>query len=150
MTQLTGPGRPTPRSHLHARAAGRLMDPSSTTGPPPKTQYGFAKLAMVILMVVFVHFIEAYGLNPAIYSAHLKLHPLIVLAVLFVAEHCLGVWGLLLAVPLTVFTIDYCIRYPERSVAEVAKAELEAVQKTIDFEEEEDEQSTDLSANAAI
>lgn len=33
----------------------------------------------------------------AIYSAHLKLHPLIVLTVLVVAEHSLGVWGLLLA-----------------------------------------------------
>ena len=41
--------------------------------------------------------VEAYGLNPAIYSAHLKLHPLLVLSVLVVAEHSLGVWGLLLA-----------------------------------------------------
>ena len=37
-----------------------------------------------------------WGLQ-AIYSAHLKLHPLLVLAVLVVAEHSLGVWGLLLA-----------------------------------------------------
>ena len=48
-------------------------------------------------MVTGVHFVEAYGLNPAIYSAHLKLHPLLVLTVLVVAEHSLGVWGLLLA-----------------------------------------------------
>lgn len=33
----------------------------------------------------------------AIYSAHLKLHPLLVLSVLVIAEHSLGVWGLLLA-----------------------------------------------------
>ena len=52
---------------------------------------------MVILMVTGIHFIEAYVLNPAIYSAHLKLHPLLVLTVLVVAEHSLGVWGLLLA-----------------------------------------------------
>jgi AI-2E family transporter len=74
------------------------------------TEYGFMKLALVILMVFGVHIVEAYGLNPAIYSAHLRLHPLLVLAVLVVAEHSLGVWGLLLAVPLTVFTLDYCIR----------------------------------------
>ena len=55
------------------------------------------QLAMVILMVTGIHFIEAYVLNPAIYSAHLKLHPLLVLTVLVVAEHSLGVWGLLLA-----------------------------------------------------
>lgn len=55
------------------------------------------QLALVILMITGVHFVEAYGLNPAIYSAHLKLHPLLVLTVLVVAEHSLGVWGLLLA-----------------------------------------------------
>ena len=48
-------------------------------------------------MVVGIHFIEAYLLNPVIYASHLKLHPLIVLSVLVVAEHSLGVWGLLLA-----------------------------------------------------
>lgn len=74
------------------------------------TEYGFMKLALVILMVFGVHVVEAYGLNPAIYSAHLRLHPLLVLTVLVVAEHSMGVWGLLLAVPITVFMLDYCIR----------------------------------------
>ena len=74
------------------------------------TEYGFMKLALVILMVFGVHAVEAYGLNPIIYSTHLRLHPLLVLAVLVIAEHSLGVWGLLLAVPLTVFTLDYIIR----------------------------------------
>jgi predicted PurR-regulated permease PerM len=60
-------------------------------------QPGSVQLALVVLMVTLIHFIEAYGLNPAIYSAHLKLHPLLVLTVLVVAEHSLGVWGLLLA-----------------------------------------------------
>ena len=73
--------------------------------PPPR------QLALVILMVSCIHVIEAYGLNPAIYSAHLKLHPLLVLAALVVAEHSVGVWGLLLAVPTTVFVLDYAIRW---------------------------------------
>ena len=51
----------------------------------------------VIALVTCIHFLEAYLLNPAIYAAHLKLHPLLVLSVLVVAEHSLGVWGLLLA-----------------------------------------------------
>ncbi len=42
-----------------------------------------------------------------------------VLSVLVVAEHSLGIWGLLLAVPLTVFALDYCIKYPDSSVTEV-------------------------------
>ena len=55
------------------------------------------QLGFVIAMVTGIHFVEAYLLNPAIYSAHLKLHPLLVLTTLVVAEHSLGVWGLLLA-----------------------------------------------------
>lgn len=74
------------------------------------TEYGFLKLAAVLVMVTGIHFVEAYGLNPMIYSAHLKLHPLLVLSVLVVAEHLLGVWGLMLAVPLTVFALDYVIK----------------------------------------
>ena len=66
-------------------------------------------------------------LNPAIYSAHLKLHPLMVLSTLVVAEHNMGVWGLLLAVPMTVFALDYLIRYPQSSVTEVGAKELEKV-----------------------
>lgn len=100
------------------------------------TEYGFMKLALVILMVMGVHFVEAYGLNPAIYSAHLKLHPLMVLCALVVAEHSLGVWGLLLAVPLTVFALDYLIRYPNHSVTEVGAKELEKVMRTDDPEDE--------------
>ena len=67
------------------------------------------QLALVVLMVTLIHFIEAYGLNPAIYSAHLKLHPLLVLTVLVVAEHSLGVWGLLLAGNVTLAIILFCV-----------------------------------------
>ncbi len=38
---------------------------------------------------------------------------------LVIAEHSLGIWGLLLAVPLTVFALDYIIKYPDSSVTEV-------------------------------
>lgn len=47
---------------------------------------------------------------PGCCSAHLKLHPLLVLSALVVAEHSMGVWGLLLAVPMTVFALDYLIK----------------------------------------
>jgi len=43
-----------------------------------------------------------------------------VLTVLVFAEHSMGVWGLLLAVPITVFALDYCIRCAAASVAESA------------------------------
>jgi len=91
------------------------------------TEYGFTSLAAVMVMVAGIHFVEAYGLNPLIYSAHLHLHPLLVLSVLVIAEHLVGVWGLLLAVPLTVFALDYIIKFPESSVDEIVLKEIDAV-----------------------
>jgi predicted PurR-regulated permease PerM len=69
------------------------------------SEYGAAKAAAVLAMVAGVHLIEAYVLNPQIYSAHLHLHPFLVLVVLYVAEHLCGVAGLLMAVPVSVYLL---------------------------------------------
>ena len=81
------------------------------------TEYGIGRLVGVIVMVVAAHAVEAYLLNPAIYAAHLKLHPAVVIAILVVAEHALGVWGLLLAVPITVFVIEFMVKTPAQRAA---------------------------------
>ena len=51
-----------------------LVGPTSNTLLPSLApfRYGFFRLALAILMVLLVHFVEAYLLNPAIYSHHLK------------------------------------------------------------------------------
>ena len=90
------------------------------------TEYGVGRLFAVVVLVVVAHAIEAYLVNPAIYAAHLKLHPLIVLVVLVLAEHSLGVWGLLLAVPATVFFMEYVIKSREQREEE-ARLEAEAL-----------------------
>ena len=87
------------------------------------TEFGVGRLLAVIMLVIIAHAVEAYLLNPAIYAAHLKLHPLIVLVVLVLAEHTLGVWGLLLAVPVTVFTLEMLIKTPEQRAAEEQQAQ---------------------------
>lgn len=38
------------------------------------------------------------------------------------------------AVPLTVFCLDYCIRYPACSLQEIAERELETVSSSVDFD----------------
>ena len=116
-------------THLAPALAPSLPPPPARLPDPPPP---WLQLALVLLMITGVHFVEAYGLNPAIYSAHLKLHPLLVLTVLVVAEHSLGVWGLLLAVPLTVFALDYVVSYPDCSATGVASKELENVTASID------------------
>jgi predicted PurR-regulated permease PerM len=57
----------------------------------------------VVGMVIVVHLIEAYVLNPRIYGHHMKLHPLAVLVVLYLAEQLLGLMGLVLGVPLATY-----------------------------------------------
>jgi predicted PurR-regulated permease PerM len=86
------------------------------------SEYGIQKMASVISMVVIVHLIEAYVLNPQIYSVHLKLHPLLVLIVLYIAEHIAGVSGLILGVPILVYLLRWLDCHGEEE-KEARKAE---------------------------
>lgn len=44
-----------------------------------------------------------------IYASKLKLHPVVVICVLYMAEHLVGVQGLIVAVPCAVFVINNLI-----------------------------------------
>lgn len=50
-------------------------------------------------------------LSPLIYSATVKLHPVIILAALYVTEHLVGLQGVFLAVPVTMYVIKEIIRF---------------------------------------
>ncbi|MBL4889885.1 MAG: AI-2E family transporter [Candidatus Lindowbacteria bacterium] len=71
---------------------------------------GFMMIIWIVIMVLIVHAVEAYGLNPLIYGHHMSLHPVAVLVVLLIGEHLFGVWGLLLGVPVTAFVVNYVIK----------------------------------------
>lgn len=70
---------------------------------------GVAHVLWLIAAVLIIHAVEAYMLNPLIYGRHLRLHPVVVLVILLVAEHLFGVWGLLLGVPIAAFVLKYVI-----------------------------------------
>ncbi len=61
------------------------------------------KFLAVIVMVTVAHIVEAYILNPRIYGHHMKMNPLAVLVILVIAEHTVGVWGLVVAIPLSTY-----------------------------------------------
>lgn len=67
---------------------------------------GIIKVVHVLIMVVVIHAVEAYVLNPKIVSSKMKLPTFISFAVLIVAEHAFGVWGLLVGIPLFMFIVD--------------------------------------------
>ena len=75
---------------------------------------GFALSIGAIALVVVVHTVEAYLLNPLIYGKHLKLNPVLTLIILYVSYHAFGFWGLLLGVPLARYFIHDVLGVPYR------------------------------------
>jgi predicted PurR-regulated permease PerM len=75
---------------------------------------GFALSLAAIALVVVVHAVESYLLNPLIYGKHLKLNPVLTLIILYVGYHAVGLWGLLLGVPLARYFIHDVLGVPYR------------------------------------
>jgi predicted PurR-regulated permease PerM len=82
---------------------------------------GVQLVGWLVVMVLIVHAIEAYALNPIIYGHHMKLHPVAILGILVVGEHLFGIWGLLLGVPISAFLWSYVIRGTGREIDQAAQ-----------------------------
>lgn len=54
-------------------------------------------------MIIFIHLVEAYVLNPRIVSAVMKINPVMTLIILYIAHSLIGMWGMLLGVPISVY-----------------------------------------------
>ena len=63
-------------------------------------------------MVVAIHALEAYLLNPMIYGRHLRLNPVLTLIILYVGYHLFGLWGMLLGVPVARYFIHDVLGIP--------------------------------------
>lgn len=67
---------------------------------------GVIKILYVLGMIVVLHAIEAYFLNPKLMSIKTKLPVFFTFVVLLIAEHFMGVWGLLFGIPIFLFLLD--------------------------------------------
>ncbi len=67
---------------------------------------GDIKIVEVIVMIVVLHSLETYVLNPKLMSAKTKIPVFLVFLILMVSEHYIGVWGLLFGIPLFMFFLD--------------------------------------------
>jgi predicted PurR-regulated permease PerM len=63
-------------------------------------------------LVIVIHVVEAYVLNPVIYGKHLKLNPVFTLIILYVGYHAFGLWGMLLGVPVARYFIHDVLGVP--------------------------------------
>ncbi|HZF28044.1 MAG TPA: AI-2E family transporter [Gammaproteobacteria bacterium] len=82
---------------------------------------GFSLSLAAIGLVILAHAIEAYFLNPLIYGKHLKLNPVLTLIILFVCYHAIGLWGVLLGVPVARYIIHDVFGVPFRDRGSPAK-----------------------------
>ena len=63
----------------------------------------------VIIAIAIIHLIEGMILSPRIIGKIGHLHPVLVIAILLVAEHFFGMWGLVLGVPVAIYVIRVVI-----------------------------------------
>jgi predicted PurR-regulated permease PerM len=74
---------------------------------------GFIKIIYVLIMVAIIHLIETYVLNPQFMSAKTEIPVFFTFIILIVSEHFMGVWGLIIGIPIFMFFLDLINVNPE-------------------------------------
>lgn len=67
---------------------------------------GIMFVIYVLVMIAVIHAIEAYFLNPKFMSQKTELPVFLTFVILIVSEHFMGIWGLLLGIPIFIFVMD--------------------------------------------
>ncbi|HWT75859.1 MAG TPA: AI-2E family transporter [Mobilitalea sp.] len=60
----------------------------------------------VIILIIFLHALESYILNPKLLSHRTKLPVFVTFLILIISEHLMGIWGLIVGIPITIFIMD--------------------------------------------
>ncbi|MEK1381208.1 AI-2E family transporter [Limosilactobacillus fermentum] len=67
---------------------------------------GIRYIVYLIIVILVIHMIESYILNPKFMSSRTELPIFYTFVVLLVSEHLFGVWGLIVGVPIFTFFLD--------------------------------------------
>jgi Predicted permease len=67
---------------------------------------GITKIIYVLVILGILHLLEGYILKPKLMSMSVNLPVFFVFVVLIFSEHYMGVWGLIIGIPLFVFLLD--------------------------------------------
>ncbi|QAY67121.1 AI-2E family transporter [Paenibacillus protaetiae] len=66
----------------------------------------FTTVIWVIVLVLAIHALETYFLNPRLYSSKTNLPMFFTFLILIISEHYMGIWGLLIGIPIFMFMLD--------------------------------------------
>ncbi|MEI8215882.1 MAG: AI-2E family transporter [Eubacteriales bacterium] len=67
---------------------------------------GFPEVLIILIMILVVHFVGTYMLYPKLMADKTELPICFIFIVLIIGEHYMGVWGLLIGVPISIFLLD--------------------------------------------
>lgn len=67
---------------------------------------GIAYVVYILIFIAVIHAIESYFLNPKFMSAKTNLPLFYTFMVLIFSEHFLGIWGLIIGIPIFIFLLD--------------------------------------------
>ncbi|WP_313559445.1 AI-2E family transporter [Ruminiclostridium cellobioparum] len=67
---------------------------------------GFRMIVYVLILIAILHALESYILNPKLMSQKTKLPVFYTFVILIVSEHILGIWGLIIGIPIFIFILD--------------------------------------------
>ena len=72
---------------------------------------GIHAMLAAIGLIIVIHLLEGYVLNPRIYGYRLRINPVIVLIILTIGGKLFYFWGLILGVPVCTYIFAHAIRY---------------------------------------
>ncbi|QQG65948.1 AI-2E family transporter [Desulfobulbus oligotrophicus] len=72
---------------------------------------GLQTMLLAILLIIIIHLIEGYILNPRIYGSYMRINSVIILFILTIGGKLFGVWGLILGVPVCTYVFGHAIRF---------------------------------------
>ncbi|MCR8643227.1 AI-2E family transporter [Paenibacillus sp. N1-5-1-14] len=67
---------------------------------------GFMHVIYILIFIAIIHALESYVLNPKLMSAKTNLPIFYTFIVLIFSEHFMGIWGLIIGIPIFMFLLD--------------------------------------------
>ncbi|MBF0377076.1 MAG: AI-2E family transporter [Desulfamplus sp.] len=71
---------------------------------------GLNAMIVAILLIVLIHLVEGYILNPRIYGSYMRINPVLVLIILTIGGKLFHIWGLVLGVPVCTYIFAHAIK----------------------------------------
>jgi predicted PurR-regulated permease PerM len=72
--------------------------------------YDLNRMLLAIVLIIIIHLIEGYILNPRIYGSRMRINPVLVLVILTIGGKLFSFWGLILGVPICTYIFTHAIR----------------------------------------